>query len=86
MRDTKIEQERGYLAPYHRELHPGVAQKTIFTPENIGPFWMCHKVREKWRHDTVIEGRVVKWLSSKMKTDKKGANACITYPGHYDEG
>jgi hypothetical protein len=59
MQETKIEQERGYLGPYRRELHPGDTQKMIFTLEDIGPFWMCHEEQEKNRHETEIERQVL---------------------------
>jgi hypothetical protein len=67
MRDTRIEQEKGYLGPYCRQLHPGDTQKMIFTPDDIGPFWMCYEEQEKWRHDIVIEGQVVKQKLAKKE-------------------
>ena len=82
MRETKIEQERGYLGPYRRELmHPGDTQKMIFTPEDIGPFWMCREEREKRRHDTVIEGRVVKRKLTKKELMQALLTRGITMKG-----
>ena len=40
LRDSKINEEKGYLGPYEQILQPGNTQSVIFQPMDQGPFWM----------------------------------------------
>jgi hypothetical protein len=38
MRETQTKQEKGYLGPSQRLLHPGDTQKMIIESNDVGPF------------------------------------------------
>jgi hypothetical protein len=60
MRSTTITQEAGYLGSFPRILKPGDIQSLVFTPSDVGPFWMssCAE-REASRHDVNLRSVTV---------------------------
>jgi hypothetical protein len=70
MRHTYIPQEKGYLGPCPRKLHPRDTQSMVFLCSNDGPFWMSAEERENKRKDVVIQGVTVK-LKAKKKEQQE---------------
>jgi hypothetical protein len=51
MRSTKILQEEGFLGPFDRSVEPGDIQSLVFSPMDVGPFWMSDVERNESKID-----------------------------------
>ena len=51
MRSTKILQEEGFLGPFDRLVEPGDIQSLVFSPSDVGPFWMTDVERKESKVD-----------------------------------
>jgi hypothetical protein len=69
VRDTKIEDEAGYLGPHSPKLKVGDVQKMVFQEEDEGPYYLTPINQQLLRYDEVKGKKITKRLKKDLCAD-----------------